>query len=334
MKSIRKWWRGGDADKKAHILPAGGPMMGPMGRRPPLRAPGLPGAELPGLAGGPGKGLTMKPVEIQSESSEYVGALRPIRIAKTVAWLVVWLALAGQVVCFILAQFTASLGAAPAPAVRVSGSPAASPGQVRPTSGPQAVAEANAAAEAKSAPEASGPPATRPSARARSADDAGQFEAAGLRRAAVAAVLSFTKFAGVLAALAMTMFIAVALLLSIAARLGGAGGFASALVWSILLLLALVPWQQFLGGLVGSGVLVGYDEMQRAIEQVQPDWSAGKYLSAAPVAHLARFLLAPFIALLIWILVGLRFAQGMKGVNRSTSVQAPPKAEPESGQAP
>jgi hypothetical protein len=251
----------------------------------------------------------MDPLEIQSESSEYVGALRPLRVAKAVAWLLVWAVLAAQVVCFVLAQFTGSLGA-PGGAVAAA-TPAA---QTRPASNP-ATSEANAPALAP-----------RPQAPAMLLA-VGEAEAVRLRRAAVESVLSLTEFVGPVAALALMMLIGTALQIVLVGRLGGARGFASSLVWSIVLLLTLTPWQQFLGGMAASGVLFDYDTLQTALRQVQPQWSAGEYASPVFLAHLARFLLAPFIVLLVWILVGLRFAQGMRQVNRSTSVPAP-AAEP------
>jgi hypothetical protein len=267
-------------------------------------------------------------IELQPLSSECLAALRPVRLAKTIAWLVVWVALAIQVICFVLVRFTSLLDvastAAPVASVRAM-TPAATSGrgaQTQSTSGPEAAA--NAATSPTTAPT----PAVRPAPVRDVAVTGNDTYTVHLRRQTVGWLLQVTKFIGPVAALALMVFLMAAGQISLTGRLGGAGGFVSAFVWGVFLFLLLVPWQQYLGGWL-AGALCSFEELQAAVSRVQKEWSAGQYYSPAVLAHLASFLLYPFLALLVWIIIGLRFAQGMKKVHESTSV-APPAAKPTS----
>jgi hypothetical protein len=220
----------------------------------------------------------MTQLEIQSASSEYLGALRSVRLAKTVAWLVILLALATQATSFVLAICTSDLDAG------------ATPGAAAP------------AATARSQP-----------ASAPAVYDVDLHRVAG-------SLLPITKFAGLAAALALAVLLLAAMQISLAGHLGGAKGFSSAFVWSIVLLLTLVPWQEFFAGMLGAGVLVDFSELQAAVTLAKPDWIAGKLTAAPAVAYMCRFFAYPFIVLLFWIIVGLRFAQGMRAVRAAATV--------------
>lgn len=235
----------------------------------------------------------MDAVELPSAGAEYFAAMKSVRAAKMVTWLLVWVALAVQVTCFILAQFTAFLEPPKA-------SPATQPAAA---TGPAAATRASAATRPVSAP--------APSADARTA---------GLRRSTVAWVLAVTKFAGPAAGAILALALGIGLLVSLVGRLGGAKELAGALFWSVFLLAMLCPWRQVFPGTIGAGVLFDFGEMHAAIARAGADVAAGRYYTAAAILHFIRFLAYPLLTLLVWIVVGLKFARGLRRVNQSTSV--------------
>lgn len=236
----------------------------------------------------------MEPVEVRSESSEYAGALKPLRVLKTLVWLLVLAALAVQVTAFVLVQFTHALP-------RWRWIPLESAAQTQPATAPQ----------------------SQPSPSERS----GPSEAAvnpTLVQTTISAMTA-ARFVGPAAASLLIVQVFLMLQISLVGKLGGARGFSAALAWSLVLLVALVPWEQVLPSGRVPNVLCDYFDMQNAVNRVEPDWVAGRYYTPEVMLHYVRFLLVPFIILLIWLTIGFRFAAGMKQVNRATTV---PSQEP------
>jgi hypothetical protein len=229
----------------------------------------------------------MSQMELSSDSGEYLGALRPVRLGKTIAWLIVLLALAVQVTAAALA-----VGGNLLEPARESMATTARAAATHPSRAPASM------------------PASAPS------------YASDLRQVA-GWVLPVTKFAGPLCGLALVVLLLAATQISLVGRLGGARGFSSAFVWSLVLLLTLVPWQQVLGGLMGAGVLTDFHELLSAASLAKPDLAAGKYTSVSAAGFLCRFFVWPFVSLMVWLIVGLRFAQGMKKVREATTVTPP-----------
>ena len=244
----------------------------------------------------------MEETELKSAASEYLDAIRTVRIVKSAMWLLVWAAIMAQLVCFILVQFV---------------------GLIDPPDPAAALAEARAAAtRAATAPATAIAPA-RPAASALAASR----EVVRIREQALGWLLRLTKFVAPVACMVLSVALLTGLQLSLVGRLGGASGLASSFFWSIILLVMLVPWQRVLPDMLGVGVLYNFQELTAAVKLVQSDWDHGRYASQAMILHYVRFLAYPVIVLLVWMLVGVKFAKGLKKINRSTSIQ-PGRGEP------
>lgn len=241
----------------------------------------------------------MEDIEIKSAASEYFDAIRTVRIVKNAMWLLVLVAIAVQLTCFILVQF---VGFIEPPDVTVQ--------LLR--------ARDHAIEDALSSTGAAAP--------ADEADTASHREAVLVRERVLAWLLPLTKFLAPVACIVLSVALLIGLLLSLVGQLGGAAGLTSAFFWSIILLVVLVPWQHVLSGMVGVGVLYNFQELQSAVKLVQGDWNTGHYASRAMILHYVRFLAYPVIVLLVWMLVGVKFAKGLKRINMSTSIQ-PPRQE-------
>jgi hypothetical protein len=245
-------------------------------------------------------------VELRPMSNEYVSAVRSVRRAKTIAWLAIGAAILMQLTCFILARFGGLLEDLQPPGAR-------------------AVSRAATCSATECATRLAATTATKQAA-TQAVPESKCYSFLAYHRP-IRWIFDGTKCAAPAAGLALVLFLLAATQISLAGRLGGAGGFASATVWSILLLMFLIPWQDYLGGWL-AGVMCRADEVRFAMWTVQGDWSAGEYFSPEVLAHLARFILYPVLALLAWLMVGMRFATGMRAVNETTAANAPAVPQP------
>lgn len=124
-------------------------------------------------------------------------------------------------------------------------------------------------------------------------------------RMALGWILPTARFAAVAAGGLMVLTIFFALQLSLVGRLGGAAGLISAFFWALILLTMIVPWQQFLANTpIACGALFDLEELVAA----RADAAAGVWQDRA--LYLTRFLVYPVVAVLVWLVVHVRFNSG------------------------
>lgn len=218
----------------------------------------------------------MTQTEYTPQGSEYFEAMSSVRLAKNLLWLGIFVAIAAQIAFFCLLQFGTKLdGYLPATAKACSGPAAFTCPASMPTTGSSAGC---------------------PLAQCHLADK-------------LPLVLPVTKFLGAICALLLAASLFLGALMPLAGQLGGAGKLTSAFFWSLILLALVTPWQQIFpySGLVGS--LSNLQEMWPRVQQVKASGAAAA-LSQATVLYYARYLGYPGVALLVWLIVGVKFAKG------------------------
>ena len=100
--------------------------------------------------------------------------------------------------------------------------------------------------------------------------------------------------------------------LSMVGRLRGIASFTSAFLWSLILLAIVTPWQQVLGGSFAAGALYNLGELTEMTATVKPSWGPSGVQLLDQIIYYARFVAYPVLALLVWLAVMLKFADGYK----------------------
>ncbi len=164
-------------------------------------------------------------------------------------------------------------------------------------------------------PAATQPAATQPAlASADNSDDL----LAEISREVLVYGLEATKFFSFVLCLLAVLTLMFAVKLSLVGALGGMGGFMSAFFWSLILLATLTPWENIVGGGFVFGAMHSFCAMKNAIMSMRPQWGAGSVEMFDMIVFYGRFVAYPSVALLIWLIVMLKFAKGYK-----TSALAP-----------
>jgi hypothetical protein len=214
----------------------------------------------------------------QINPAEYSQALRSIRRAKNWFFLLIGLAIVVQIAAFVGVQFFGLLDGSQA----VTGSPAAAQEAV-PASMPA-------------------PPATG-------------------RQLMMTSQNWYSLLSGLLPgaqvlALVMVVLLVLTLLLaamvSLVGRLGGVDGMIGAFFWSLILLVVLIPWQDFLQMRLASGALFNLDELIAAAKGIKKAWGAEDVGMSRYILYYARFLGYPLVALVIWLSKQGRFGYGYR----------------------
>lgn len=160
----------------------------------------------------------------------------------------------------------------------------------------------------EAAPEPASPSATQPAVA--SAEGSGDVLAETSREILIYG-LKVTKFFTFVLCLLAVLTLMFAAKLSLVGALGGMGGFVSAFFWSLILLAVLTPWENIVGGFV-PGAMHSFCEMRVAMISIRPEWGAGSIELLDKIAFYARFIAYPAAALLIWLMVMLKFSKGYK----------------------
>ena len=127
--------------------------------------------------------------------------------------------------------------------------------------------------------------------------------------AAVGVGLSFALSLGVICVLLLVALQGMSLLTVLAGRIGDAGYMASGLAWSLVLAALVMPWNLAFGPAFMPGVLFLRPELADATAAVT--WGApANWTDAA--WYWARYAGYPIVAVLVWLLVQLKFAAGMR----------------------
>ena len=117
-----------------------------------------------------------------------------------------------------------------------------------------------------------------------------------------------------------TLALLVAVKVSLVGRLGGVAMLVSAFFWSLVLLAILVPWQYAFAESPFSGALFNYDDLYRFTREVKSSWGAVDVGMLILVFYHVRFLAYPILAVLIWLLVAMKFRRGCRRMVVSAAV--------------
>jgi len=148
---------------------------------------------------------------------------------------------------------------------------------------------------------------------ARAPEQADKISLAGYCRTILDEAMPAMKFAAPISCMILTATLFLAVVVSLTGRLGGAGGFLGAFFWSLLLLLLLIPWQRILTGLTIPGAL--YEGGLKDIKLAKNAWATIGDQSVQNILYYGRHVAYPAIALVVWLLVQLKFARGCKRLN-------------------
>ena len=223
----------------------------------------------------------MASINYRAAVVEYVTAMKSVRCAKNVFFLVLVLAILTQLAAFAVINFTDKLDAA-----------------YRPAAGADA-------------PEAT--------------------QAAAMYKHSLGAAMKVARFVAPVAAALAALSLFTGLIVTLVGRLDGAAGLSGAMFWSLLLIVFLVPWQQASSPAVGLGAMSSLEELATESGRVVKGWGHKAHGSWDHILFYARFLGYPVVALLTWLAVQIKFAQGYKRMIASTVVDAvtEERAEPE-----
>jgi len=227
------------------------------------------------------------------QSSEYTSAFQSVRCAKNVFWWLILLSLAVQGAAFGLTYWGGLVDAEHA----VAPTPAATETATQPT---------GAAVDEKSA-----------------AVEQAEFWSQILFWA-----LPATKFLAFVSALLLTAVLLLAVLTSLVGRLGGVAGLTGAMLWSLVLLAMVTPWQQALRTTFACGALYNMGDLIQAVRGIRPDWGAANVKMLDQVLFHARFLGYPVLTLLVWLVVQVRFARGYRNMDIPPIVKTASPASP------
>ena len=179
-----------------------------------------------------------------------------------------------------------------------------------------AVADANAEAAktAQAEAEKAGPPAptTRPAPAI--AEPAKDKLNALVWKAVMTWVLHATKVLTPIVTLVLLISIMLSVFMSLLGRLGRISGFVGAFFWTVVLLALVTPWQDILAGRFAGGAMYDLQELTAETGRVLRRWGAPEPMGLDEHLYYARFVGLPAIALLIWLVVALKYAWGCKGI--------------------
>lgn len=226
--------------------------------------------------------------QIQTLDAECAAAFKCVRAARAWFMAVALLTLLAVPFAAVMIRFVGVLNPPPSPTTS------------QPATGPAAEGGAKAPASA-TAPAGTGD-APKPHATAWRPVLQCILRAAGILAPIVGVLLVITMFMGAQ--------------VSIIARSGGIGSFFSAFFWSVILLAMLLPWQNVFPATLTAGIAASLGQIEAASRQL----GEGDTLQHA-LFH-ARFLGYPLAALMVWVLVLVKFGRGYGAMDFSTSVSA------------
>ena len=141
--------------------------------------------------------------------------------------------------------------------------------------------------------------------------------------------MPIAKFVAPVACGVAILLLLFAVKLSLIGRLGGIGGLVGALLWAVLLLVLVTPWQQVLRGSMATGALCNLPDLLRGVSEMKNP-AAGKAPEIMDqVLYYGRFIAYPVVALLVWGIVQCKFARGYKAMTFPPAVQIPARPSPQ-----
>lgn len=123
-------------------------------------------------------------------------------------------------------------------------------------------------------------------------------------------ILPGSKFVIVASMTVLAIILMFATMLAINARESGVAGIISAALWSLLLLAIVIPWQQALNSTVACGATFNLGELMQGTREILPRWGARSPETLESILYYVRFVGYPVLAVLIWLVVQIKFARG------------------------
>jgi len=228
----------------------------------------------------------MEPYANEIRPMEYAEAFAAVKRGKNLFLLLVLLAIGVQLGAFILVEFVGVLG--PRKAVETQVSPLA------PTTAPAAMAGGELTATDK---------------------------ACQTWRTVLSWALPAAKFLAPTACMLLVLMLLFAVKLSLIGRLGGIAGLVGALLWSVILLALVAPWQQIFKGSLACGAMSSYGEMVNWVNKFHAPADGKASGMTDQIFFYARFIAYPAMALLVWLVVQVKFARGCGRMNIPPSVR-------------
>lgn len=124
--------------------------------------------------------------------------------------------------------------------------------------------------------------------------------------------MAATKFLAFVSALILAVLALVKVQISLVGRLGGAAALTRALMWSLVLLAMVTPWQQIFERSLVSGALYNLSDLVAQARTIL--WSQKAPGAWELVVYYARFLAYPVVTLLVALLVYGHWRQGYRSM--------------------
>ncbi len=125
-------------------------------------------------------------------------------------------------------------------------------------------------------------------------------------------VLPATKFIALVAAVLLSLMLLLSVKLSLVGKLSGIDGYMSSFLWSLILLVMLIPWQQALNSEHASGALFNLGQLESALVEVKPAFGAQNPRLISRLLFHVRFAIYPITALFILLGIQVKFARGLR----------------------
>ena len=142
--------------------------------------------------------------------------------------------------------------------------------------------------------------------------------------------LAASKFGALVAGTLLCLTVLFSVKLSLVGRIGGPAGFLGAFYWSLLLLMVLIPWQGLLQSSFACGATFNLGQLTHMAGRARSNWGASDPSVVKQAFYYARFLGYPVLAMLMTLVVVVRFARGYRPLKTqvSTVVTPTPLVEP------
>ncbi len=244
----------------------------------------------------------MQQIQYDIRPGEFHDAMKSTRSARLIFWLLLGLAIMLQLAAFGLVESGGVLEGEPSalakgsddkPPAAAGRKPAAAPAKKPAAKKPSPPAAARAAKT----------PASKPAAAGMQEPELTKAEK---WRIALRWSLPAAKFVAMVTAFLLTLTILFAVGLSLVGRLGGMAGLMSAFFWSLILFVMVVPWQQVLENrTLACGALFNLGELLAR----RGEWGGAEAARPDTILYYGRFVAYPGTALLIWLIVHVKFVR-------------------------
>ena len=219
----------------------------------------------------------------QGRDLQYLEAYNSLRVGKNCFWLLLLLAMAINLGTFIAVRFWPVLRGSPSFQTQL--------------------AELRVVSQAT--------PSTQPAPLANS-------EASERFYLALGVLLPLARSIGLACALLLVLSLLLSLKVSLLGRLGGVGHLTSAMLWGLILMVLMVPWNTAFPGIGVPGVLFSRAGLITATAEVT--WEAAGVTWADHVLYFVRFAAYPLVTGLIWLVVQLKY---VRAFGQATTEEAP-----------